>query len=975
MLLLADAEPVSASRLVAAVWADHNGQVSKGSVQVGVSRLRAWLRRTAGADSAESIEHVGDGYRLATAPDAVDLQRLRQASVEAAELSDPVDRYRVLRSALALRRGPVLVDLTTLDAAAPLLAAARQDVRAGALAFGCAAVAVGRPEEALGHVEAEAAAAPFDEPVHACLIDLLVALERPAEALLSYERLRSRLADELGVAPSEAVQRAYLAVLGRDVYLHRNGPDAERAVPAQLPMAVTGFTGRSHELAQLDALLADDDGPTAVVISAVSGTAGVGKTALAVHWANRVRDRFPDGQLYINLRGYDPDQPVTAAGALNRFLISLGVPAVDLPPDVEDRATRFRTLTAGRRMLILLDNASSVEQVRPLLPGDPSCGVVVTSRDSLAGLVAMHGANRVELDLLPTSDAVALLRGLIGPRVDAEPEPAAILADQCSRLPLALRIAAELAAAHPRTPLRDLVRDLGDQHRRLDLLDAGGDPRAAVRAVFSWSYRHLPPEAARTFALLGRHPGPDTDPYAVAALIDASVDCARDTLDLLARAHLVHAAGPGRYAMHDLLRAYAASLDVAIRETDETRAALSRLFDYYLATAAVAADTLYPAEAHHRPHIARPVTPAPALDDPDTARAWLDAERPCLAAVAVHAAAHGWPGHAVRLSSTLFSYLAGGHCTYALTIHTHAHRAAQEAGDPAGHAQALLGLGAILWQTGQYEPAASHLRQGLALFRQVGDQIGEARALGNLGSVDGRLGRYRSAAEHHTQALALFRQAGDCTGEATALTNLGDVEERLGQYDSAAAHHSRSLALFRRAGNRVGEAFALNNLGDVEQRLGRYDLAVEHHDQSLAVFQQLGNRAGAAWTLVSLGDVHTRLGRADQAAAHHQQALTVFREIGERLGQARALNGLGTAATSSGRPTDAVAHHTAALESATETGDRDQQAHAHSGLGDAHALLADPNLARGHYERALALYSGLESLEAGNVRAQLAVLS
>jgi hypothetical protein len=417
----------------------------------------------------------------------------------------------------------------------------------------------------------------------------------------------------------------------------------ERVVPAQLPADVHGFVGRTEQLARLDRLLVGSaaKAPTAVVISAVSGTAGVGKTALAIHSAHRVRDRFPDGQLYVNLRGYDPDRPMHAADALAGFLTALGVPGPDIPLEVNERAARYRTETTGRRMLVVLDNAASVDQLRPLLPGTGSCAVVVTSRDSLAGLVAVHGAYRLDLDLLPETDARTLLRRLIGPRVDAEPAAVATLADQCARLPLALRVAAELASSRPTTPIADLVGELADQQRRLDLLDAGGDPHAAVTTVFSWSLQHLNAAAERGFRLLGLHPGPDLDSYATAALLDADLDQARRVLGHLARAHLIFATGPGRYGMHDLLRAYAVQLASAQDTGTESWDASTRLLTYYVATAAAAMDLLHPAEPPKRPTVPQASTPTPDLPDPDRARAWLDTHRPCLTAIAGYAAARG----------------------------------------------------------------------------------------------------------------------------------------------------------------------------------------------------------------------------------------------------------------------------------------------------------------------------------------------
>jgi hypothetical protein len=352
----------------------------------------------------------------------------------------------------------------------------------------------------------------------------------------------------------------------------KGGAGQPEVVPAQLPADVAAFTGRQDELAGLDQLLATVNratgsatGLTTVTTAAVSGTAGVGKTALAIRWAHRVRGQFPDGQLYVDLRGYDPEQPVLPAEALHGFLAGLGVPGPEIPSALDDRAARFRTETAGRRMLVVLDNAATVDQVRPLLPGSPTCFVLVTSRNSLPGLVARHGAVRLDLDLLPLEDAAALLSALLGSRVTAEPAAATTIALQCARLPLALRVAAEFAIAHPATPLGRIVEELADERRRLDLLDAGGDRYTAVRAVFSWSYRNLPAKTARAFRLLGRHPAPDLDPPAAADVMQTSLDGARQLLDQLASAHLIQHTGrnpteTGRYGMHDLLRAYATQL-------------------------------------------------------------------------------------------------------------------------------------------------------------------------------------------------------------------------------------------------------------------------------------------------------------------------------------------------------------------------------------------------------------------------------
>ena len=671
-----------------------------------------------------------------------------------------------------------------------------------------------------------------------------------------------------------------------------------------------------------------------MVISAVSGTAGVGKSALALRWAHRVRGEFPDGQLYVDLRGYDPDQPLSAADALAGFLRALGLAGAEIPLEVDERAASYRSLLDGRRILVVLDNASSVEQVRPLLPGTPSALVVVTSRDALAGLVARHGAQRLDLDLLPLEDAVALLGVLIGARVAAEPDAAAALAGQCARLPLALRLVAELAAARPGTPLAALVAELADQQRRLELFDAGGDPRTAVRAVFSWSYLHLPAEAARAFRLLGLHPGPDLGPYAAAALIHTGLEQAQHLLDLLARAHLIRPTSPGRYGMHDLLRAYA-TYRAGIEDSEAERwVARTRLFDHYLATAAAAMDILVPAERHRRPRVPPSATPSPPVADPATTRAWLDAERVALTTVCAYTAAHGWPGHTTGLASTLFRYLeVGGHYPNAVAIHTHALHAARDTGDRTGEAHALTNLGVVYWRQGHYRRATDRLQQALTLFREIGDRSGEARALGNLGNVYGWQGHYGQAAEHHQQALTLFRASDDQIGEARMLDYLGFVYQRLGRYEQATDHHQQALTLFRAIGYRFGEAVALDNLGAVYRRQGHYRQAAEHHQQALTLAREVGNRYGEATALQSLGIVYQQQGRYRQAVDHHQQALALFHEIGHMAGEADVLTSLGFVYCRQGHNPQAADHHQRALVLSREIGDRDGEADVLDNLG------------------------------------------
>jgi tetratricopeptide (TPR) repeat protein len=609
-------------------------------------------------------------------------------------------------------------------------------------------------------------------------------------------------------------------------------------VPRQLPPAVAGFTGRGAELEALTNVLDSAGGgtPGAVVISAIGGTAGVGKTALAVQFAHQVSERFPDGQLYANLRGYDPGRPVPAAEALAGFLRALGVDSQDIAGMEDERAARYRSLMAEKRIMVVLDNAGSVDQVRPLLPGSPGCAVLVTSRDMLAGLVARDGATRLDLDVLPAADAVSLLTALIGSRADTDPDATARLADLCCHLPLALRVAAELASVRRAAMLADLVGELADLRKRLDLLGAAGDKATQVRAVFSWSYRHLDAEVAHAFRLLGLHPGREFDSYSTAALTGSMPDQSRRTLDTLTRAHLVQPVGADRYGMHDLLRAYARQLATSHDSPDEQLAALTRLFDHYLRTAATAMDTLFPAEGHSRPETPPPVTPAPPLTDVGAARSWLDANRITLTEVAAQAAGNR-PGHATRLATVLFRYLdTHGYYHDAVSVSTYALTAARLTRDRAAEASALMALGTARWRLNLHSDAETHFGQALTLFCDLGDPRGRARALSGLGNIESARERYDLAADYHGQALALFRETGDPLGQAGALHRLGGVLCEQGFHRRGAGLLRTALGAYRELGDRHGEGGVLAALGIAEWQQGRYEQAAGYLQQALAVY-------------------------------------------------------------------------------------------------------------------------------------------
>jgi tetratricopeptide (TPR) repeat protein len=644
----------------------------------------------------------------------------------------------------------------------------------------------------------------------------------------------------------------------------------------RLPDDIPSFAGRRP---QLD-VVRHAVGKTCVL----TGMAGVGKTQLAVHAGHllAVEGRF-ETTLFVNLRGFHPDSsrpPAESAGVLDGFLRLLGVPGHQIPSDTPARAAAFRERLAGRRALVVLDNAADEEQVRPLLADSPDVLTLVTSRRSLTGLDL---AVQVDIDVLSTAEAEQLLFRAV-PAIEVGPDPRAYerIVRRCGHLPLALAVVAGQMAASPGWTVTDHA-DRMDERHRLRRLDDG------VQLALHLSYQGLPERRQRLLRRLAEHPGQDLDDYAAAALLDAVLDESREHLRQLATEHLVEQPVPGRWALHDLVRAYAAERAGDEDRPPDRRAALNRLFDHYLYGAAAAMDALYPAEGHRRPTLPPRTATGPALDDPKAALLWLDAERATLVAVCLHAARHGSPEHAMRLAAILYSYLDnGGHPADAVAVHTEACNAARSMGDRAAEAAALVNLAVVHWQLGRYPEAIEGLDRALELFRELDDDRGAARALGNLGVVHSSTGASEQSADYHTQALDRFVALGDRVGEANTLTNLGDVLIRLGRNPEAAEHHRRALAIFRDLGHRGGEATALTNLGDVDVRLERYAAAVAHHEQALAIFGELGERYGQTCALNGHGEALAALGRSADAMVSHRAALSLAQAIDEPAEQARA---------------------------------------------------------------------------------------
>jgi DNA-binding SARP family transcriptional activator/tetratricopeptide (TPR) repeat protein len=1005
-LLVRHGHVVSADELVEHVWDGLSPGGARATLHSYVMRLRHQLGPVAGA----RIVTCQPGYAIRLDTDELDETRFRtliRAGTEAVREQSWSRASLLLAEALQLWRGVPLADVPSEELRRLMLPQWEQLRLQAIEAKNEADLCLGKHAQLVPELYSLTAEHPLRERLHGQLMLAMYRSGCQADALAAYQRARRLLVDQLGVEPTVELRELHQRILAADVQLSlptaslptpsvpartvskaapaepdespsreiaKVGADGHApAAPCLLPPAPASFVGRDNELAALSKM-ADMPGsvPGVVPIAAIVGAAGVGKTALAVHWAHQAADRFPNGQLYVDLRGFDPGRPMAATDALAGFLRALGVAGQDIPAEQDERAARFRSLLAGRRLLVVLDNAADVAQVRPLLPGTAGCVAVVTSRDSLPGLVARDGARRLDLDVLPLAEAVGLLRLLIGERVDEDPPAAEALAAECGCLPLALRVAAELATARPGAQLPDLVDELADPRQRLDLLEAGDDPRTAVRAVFSWSYKNLDPATATAFRLAGLHPGANFDGYALAALADTTLPQASRLVDRLVRAHLVQSAGHGRYGMHDLLRAHALELSLASDSDEARRAALTRLLDFYLSAASAAMDTLFPAERHRRPSVCAPTTPVPSLADAAAARAWLDGELANFVAVTAHAEERGWPGHATRLATILFRYLdVGGRLAEASTIHAHARKAASRLADSTAEATALTSLGTLAWRRCRYTEAIGHLREALALQRAAADQAGQARTLGNLGLVVFQQGGYQQAARYYRQALALFRRTGDRPGSISSLGNLGTIEMRQGRYQQAARHHRQALDLCYETGIQMWQAYALLSLGVIEQRIGRHEQAAAQLLDALNVARDVSDFSAEAYVLTSLGVVLLRQGRHAEAVRSHERALTLFRDIGDRSGEAEALNGLGEALLGSGRPERALAQHAAALSLATQTGEKYQQACAHDGLAKTYQASADNDHAAQHWRAALALYVELGAPEADEARAAL----
>lgn len=663
----------------------------------------------------------------------------------------------------------------------------------------------------------------------------------------------------------------------------RNG--ATHAVPRQLPAATAYFVGRAAELKIMTGLLEEPPGPgermaPAPVIVAIGGIAGVGKTTLAVHWAHQVAGQFPDGQLYANLRGFDPSGPPLPAETLVRdFLGACGLSPAHIPASHEARLALYRTALADKRMLIVLDNARDADQVQPLLPGSPSCFVLVTSRASLAGLAAAQGAQLLTLTLPPTDEARELLALRLGTGlVAAEPAAAGEVIRLCAGLPLALGIVAARGASCPGLSLAGLAAELAGEAGPLDALDTGASS-SSVRGAFSWSYQGLADAAARLFRLLGIHPGPDVSAATGASLAGLAPRQVRSSLRELAQAGLIAEHTPGRFALHDLLRAYAA--EKAQGQDAESSAALGRILDHYLRTGHAAALILYQHREVIRLPPERPGVAPETFEGYDQALAWFEVERPGLEAAIAAAAAAGLDQYAWQISWTLVDFLHWrGHWDSLIATQNIALAAAHRLKELAGAAAAHRSIARAYGERGDLRDASTHLGEALDLYRQLGDLGGQAHVHLGLGMTLDREGHHREALGHAGQSLRLHQSCGNQAGEADALNAIGWCHAQLREHEQAFHHSRQALTLHQVLGNRLGEAHTWDTLGYIHQHCGEHAAAVSRYRSAISLFQDLGNTHYTAIVLTHLGEAYREIGNTAGARDAWQQALSLFRDLG-----------------------------------------------------------------------------------------------
>ncbi|UOX89992.1 tetratricopeptide repeat protein [Amycolatopsis sp. FBCC-B4732] len=916
-LLLAHGHVVPIETLVDVVWESEPPPSAEKQVRNAVSNLRGAL-----GGNGHVIEYASRGYVLAAGTlDAIDFTSRLQLAREMRKTSRMADAVDEFRSALGMWRGAVLAGLEC-PALAPQITGLQEQRLAAYEECVALELELGRHRQLTDELTRWAEEHPLRERLAA---QLMVAWHRsgtPAQALLAYKRIENALGEQLGIAPGPELKR-----LREQVTNTPSAPAAEQWTPRNdLPRDISYFTGRRPALERILSVSARTAGGT-VVISAIDGMAGVGKTTLAVHVAHRLAGRFPDAQLFVDLNAHTPGRtPMSPSAALEKLLRALGLGTEVIPPELEDRSALWRAQLARRRVLVVLDNAADTAQIKPLLPGSTQSLALVTSRHRLTNL----DANLVSLDVMPLADARELFVKVVGDdRPLADPGATEEVLRLCGCLPLAIRIAGARLRHRTAWTTSFMAARLRDDHRRLEELETGD---LSVAAAFSLSYEQLPDDEKHAFRMAGVAPGADVEPHAVAALTGCAPEEAERKLENLVDAHLLQQTIPARYRFHDLIRAHAAKLSAAADSEAGRRAALTRLFDYYLSTASKAMDSVAPTDGAHRPTLPERAAATADVSDYDRALGWLNAERSNLVAMSEFSASHGWPAHASLLSSTVWRYfhISGNH-DEALVVHTNALAAALSLGNVLFEADALASRGYIRWFLGQYQQALADCQAAVRIAADEGDRSLEGRALHALGLVHTRLGSNEEAADVLLRTLAAGRETGDHDLEGYALRGLGEIYFNRSEYADAITSYEEAVSVARRAGNETIEGYALRALGEIFSNINEHRKAFKHCVRALELARRTRNRNIENRALRTLGEIHRRLGEPEKSCQRYEEALHL----------------------------------------AKETGNRYEEARAHEGVGDARIEYADARSATVHWQQALELYGQLGVPEIDRVRERL----
>jgi tetratricopeptide (TPR) repeat protein/DNA-binding SARP family transcriptional activator len=937
-----------ADQLIIAVWGESKS-TTLDNLYHHMSRLRKTLKPLGLG--------VGRGhYRLLVPPGALDSTEFGRLVAEAAALEDtePEEALRRLRVALDLWRGPKAFPELQLAGVRSL--GHRLDMTRLAAEERLAALEIryGDPEPLVDRLRTLTRAHPGDATAAAALLRVLRATDRHGEARALYDQLRQRH----GVRLPPKVEQAHNDPAYSDLAGGNSRPALPGAgwhPPAELRAKAGYFAGRDDELAQL--LSAADPGAArAVAVSAVNGMAGVGKTEVVLQAAHRMVEAgwFPDGSLFVDLRGFSEHDALEPVAALEALLRGLGASGAGVPAETDARAALYRTLVAQRRMLIVLDNARDETQVRPLLPGTASSLVLVTSRRRLAGL---DDADQINVDVLPLQEAIRLFRAMVSPHHPGEEATIEEIVRLCGLLPLAIRIAAARLRISRALSPRRLLDSLRDEQGRLRALDDG---ERSVTAALTVSVRHLPADQQAAFALLGLHPGLEFERYAVAALLDATPGQAQHLLDVLERVNLVDQATPGRYQFHDLVREHAGTM-AAVDSRVDSRAALDRLYALYANASSAAMNLIYPYESEQRPAAPPALTTGPDLAGETAAKSWLDAELHNVLAAARHAADHGRVDHTIHQSATLDRHLRTyGKFHQARQLHRRALELAKAAGDNTGMLAAITALGYLNRMFGEYDAAIESQRRAVELARTLGHVSGEINARTELGHVHYVRGEYGAAIDCFERALWLARAAGDMSIAVGALNGLASVHYMQGRTAQSAENYDRARRLAETSQNRQGEFEAALGLAYCVFQQGDLTRAADAFMRALELARRLGSVPGESNSMAGLGQVAFTAAQYGSAARYYTRVLELCTLSGDRSGQLRAHVGLGHVYRLQGDSVRATRSYAEAIELSTESGERAHQLEARLGLGHAYHSGGQPEHAADQHRLALELAQELD---------------